>query len=265
MKTKRFNLWALFWAVLAMLYFFLPMYGTLDFSLRMKKGIISLLAYQTVLADPQFLESFRYSAVMGVITVTLSVLLFVPTIYWIYLRLPNARPVLEVVTILPFIIPVIVYVFGLIRTFSGPPFELTLTPFKTDILITAGYIVLSMPFMFRAIDAGMRSIDVRSLTEAAQSLGSNWFQTLFNVIFPNLRVAILSGALICFATVIGELILGDFLVRPALGPYMVLVGRDKAYEPAALAIISYTLTWICLGLIQFFSRGGSTQQQLTGR
>ena len=265
MKTKRFNLWALFWAVLAMLYFFLPMYGTLDFSLRMKKGIISLLAYQTVLADPQFLESFRYSAVMGVITVTLSVLLFVPTIYWIYLRLPNARPVLEVVTILPFIIPVIVYVFGLIRTFSGPPFELTLTPFKTDILITAGYIVLSMPFMFRAIDAGMRSIDVRSLTEAAQSLGSNWFQTLFNVIFQNLRVAILSGALICFATVIGELILGDFLVRPALGPYMVLVGRDKAYEPAALAIISYSLTWICLGLIQFFSRGGSTQQQITGR
>jgi len=265
MKTKRFNLWALFWAVLAMLYFFLPMYGTLDFSLRMKKGIISLLAYQTVLADPQFLESFRYSAVMGVITVTLSVLLFVPTIYWIYLRLPNARPVIEIITILPFIIPVIVYVFGLIRTFSGPPFELTLTPFKTDILITAGYIVLSMPFMFRAIDAGMRSIDVRSLTEAAQSLGSNWFQTLFNVIFPNLRVAILSGALICFATVIGELILGDFLVRPALGPYMVLVGRDKAYEPAALAIISYSLTWICLGLIQFFSRGGSTQQQLTGR
>jgi putative spermidine/putrescine transport system permease protein len=46
---------------------------------------------------------------------------------------------------------------------------------------------------------------------------------------------------------------------------MVLVGRDKAYEPAALAIISYSLTWICLGLIQFFSRGGSTQQQLTGR
>ena len=63
---------------------------------------------------------------------------------------------------------------------------------------------------------------------------------------------------------IGELILGDFLVRPALGPYMVLVGRDKAYEPAALAIISYALTWVCLGLIMYFSRGKDTQQ-LTGR
>lgn len=265
MKTKTWNFWGLFWAVLAMLYFFLPMYGTLDFSLRMKKGVISLLAYQTVLADPQFLASFRYSAIMGLITITISVLIFVPTVYWIYLRLPQARPIVEIVTILPFIIPVIVYVFGLIRTFSGPPFQLTLTPFKTDILITAGYVVLSMPYMFRAIDVGMRSIDVRTLTEAAQSLGSSWFQILFDVIFPNLRIAILSGALICFATVIGELILGDFLVRPALGPYMVLVGRSRAYEPAALAIISYALTWACLGLIQLFSRGGSTQQQITGR
>jgi putative spermidine/putrescine transport system permease protein len=265
MKTRRFNYWAIFWAVLAMLYFFVPLYGTLDFSLRMKKGTISLLAYQTVLADPQFLSSFRYSAIMGLITIGISILLFVPTVYWIYLRLPQARPIMEIVTILPFIIPVIVYVFGLIRTFGRPPFQLTLTPFKTDILITAGYVVLTMPYMYRAIDIGMRSIDVRTLTEAAQSLGSNWRQVLADIIFPNLRVAMLSGALISFATVIGELILGDFLVRPALGPYMVLVGRDKAYEPAALAILSYALTWISLGLIQFLSRGGTSKQQMIGR
>jgi putative spermidine/putrescine transport system permease protein len=265
MKTKRWNFWAMFWAVVALLYFFLPMFGTLEFSLRMKRDEVSLLAYQTVLADPQFLSSFGYSVIMGVITVVISVLIFVPSVYWIYLRLPKARPVMEIITILPFIIPAIVYVFGLIRTFSGPPFQLTETEFKTDILITAGYVVLSMPYMFRAIDVGMRSIDVRTLTEAAQSLGASRFQVLFNVIFPNLRIAILSGALISFALVIGELILGDFLVRPALGPYMVQVGRDRAYEPAALSIMSYALTWVCLGLIQFFSRGSQTQQQLTGR
>jgi putative spermidine/putrescine transport system permease protein len=264
MKTRRVHFWAVFWGGLALLYLFLPLFGTLEFSLRMQKGEYSLLAYQTVLADPQFLASFGYSALMGLITVTCSVLIFVPTVYWIYLKVPKARPVMEVVTILPFIIPTIVYVFGLIRTFSGPPFQLTETPFKTDLLITAGYIVLSMPYMFRAVDVGMRSIDVRTLTEAAQSLGANRIQILLHVIFPNQRIAILSGALICFALVIGELILGDFLVRPALGPYMVQVGRDRAYEPAALAIISYALTWICLGLIQFLSRG-KTRQQLTGR
>ena len=263
MNIKKYNLWALFWAIAALIYFFVPIYGTLDFSLRMEKDKLGFKAYQLVLSDPQFLDSFRYSATMGLITIVVSILVFLPTIYWMYLRLPQARPVVEIITILPFIIPVIVYVFGLIRTFSGPPFQLTVTPFKTDILITAGYVMLSMPYMYRSLDIGMRSIDVRTLTEAAQSLGSNWIQILFNVIVPNLRIAILSGALICFATVIGELILGDFLVRPALGPYMVQVGRDAAYQPAAMAILAWGLTWICLGLIQLFSRG--TSQQITGR
>ena len=121
-----------------------------------------------------------------------------------------------------------------------------------------------MPYMYRAIDAGMRAIDVRTLTEAGQSLGSNWVQILLDIIIPNMRVAILSGALICFATVIGELILGDFLVRPALGPYMVQIGQDRAYEPAALGILSFALTWVGLGILQLVSRGGTTQQ-LTGR
>lgn len=264
MKPGKRYLWGLVWAILGMLYFFIPLYGTLDFSLRMIKGKISLEAYRVVLADPRFLESFRYSAIMGVITVLISLLIFIPTVYWIHLKLPQIRPVIEIITILPFIIPVIVYVFGLIRTFSRPPLQMTLHSFTTDILMVAGYVVLSMPYMYRAIDVGMRAIDVRTLTEAAQSLGSNWIQILINVIIPNLRIALLSGSLICFATVIGELILGDFLVRPALGPYMVLVGRSRAYEPAALAILSYGLTWVCLGLIQAFSRGG-TSQQLTGR
>jgi putative spermidine/putrescine transport system permease protein len=260
MKAKKTNLWALFWAVVALLYFFVPLYGTLDFSLRMERGRLSLMAYQVVLADPQFLASFQYSATMGLVTILVSVLIFMPTIYWMYLKVPEARPLIEIITILPFIIPVIVFAFGLIRTFSGPPLELTLTPFKTDILITIGYVIISMPYMYRAIDAGMRTIDVRSLTEAAQSLGSNWLQILFEVIFPNLRFAILSGSLIVFATVIGELILGDFLVRPALGPYMVQVGRDTAYQPAAMAMLSWGLTWICLGVIQLFGRGVNSQE-----
>jgi putative spermidine/putrescine transport system permease protein len=264
MKTRRLNLWALFWAVAGMLYFFVPMYGTLDFSLRMQKGVLSLLAYRVVLSDPQFLASFRYSVGMGIVTVVVGVLIFLPTTYWMHLRLIKIRPAVEIITILPFIVPPIVYVFGLIRTFSRPPLQLTLTPFKTDILITAGYVILSMPYMYRAIDVGMRSIDVRVLTEAAQSLGAGWRQILLEVIVPNMRIAILSGALICFATVVGELILGDFLVRPALGPYMVQVGRDRAYEPAAMAMLSYGLTWVCLGAIQLVSRGGASQQ-LTGR
>lgn len=250
----RNRLWAILWASFAMLYFFVPLYGTLDFSLRMQRGTVSLRAYEIVLADARFWESLRYSATMALVTIVLSALLFVPTVYWLHLRLQRARPFVELITILPFTIPAVVLVFGLIRTFSRPPFQLTSTPLTTDILIAAGYSVLAMPYMFRAIDVGMRAIDIRTLTEAAQMLGASRWQLLRDVIFPNVRTAVLSGALITFALVMGELVLASFLVRPALGPYMQLMGLTKAYEPAALAILSFALTWLSLGALQFVGR-----------
>jgi len=254
---RRATFWAWLWGLVGLLYFFVPLYGTLDFSLRAKRGEISLLAYQNVFGDPQFLASFAYSARMALLTILISILLVVPTAYWLHLKLPKLRPVVELITLLPFIIPVIVYVFGLIRTFSRPPFLLTQTEWTTDLLLASAYVVISLPYMYRAVDTGLNTLDVHTLTEAAQSLGASWPAIILRVIVPNLRVAILSGALLTFATVIGELILADFLVRPALGPYMVLMGQSRAYEPAALGLLSFALTWISMGLIQFFSRGGA--------
>ena len=260
MKPPRASIWAWLWAILGALYFFVPLYGTLDFSLRMERDKIGFLAYQTVLSDPEFLTSFAFSLRMAAITIVVSIALFVPTVYWIHLRLPKLRPVVELITLLPFIIPTIVLVFGLIRTFSRQPFLLTMTPLGTDVLLVSGYVILSMPYMYRAVDVGLRAIDVHTLTEAALSLGASWTDVVLRVIVPNLRVAILSGALITFATVIGELILADFLVRPALGPYMVVIGESRAYEPAALGILSFGITWVAMGLIQFFARGDSGRQ-----
>jgi len=241
-----------------------PMYGTLDFSLRMIKGQISLEAYRVVAGDPAFRDAVLFSLEMALLTILISILLIVPTSYWIHLRLPKLRPIIELLTLLPFIVPTIVLVFGLIRTYGRPPFSLTNTGATTNILLVGGYLVLSMPYMYRAVDVGLRSVDIHTLTEASLSLGSSWFDVIWRVIIPNLRVAILSGALITFATVMGELVLADFLVRPALGPYMVQIGKDTVYQPAALSILSFGITWIAMGLISFFARG-DTAQRLTVR
>jgi putative spermidine/putrescine transport system permease protein len=118
--------------------------------------------------------------------------------------------------------------------------------------------------MYRSVDTGLRAIDVRSLTEAGQSLGAGWVTILFHVIFPNLRVALLNGAFLTFAIVLGEFTMATMLNWPAFGPYLALIGQNRAYEPAALAILSFGLTWICIGLIQLFSRGNRDQAQLAG-
>ena len=260
---RRFPVWSWLWVALGALYFILPLYGTLDFSLRLKRGVISLAAYQNVLADPEFLRTFAYSNKMAVITIIASLLLVIPTAYWVHLRLPQLRSLVEFITLLPFVIPAIVLVFGLIRNYGRPVMlgplmilpPLTNSSLGTDFLLVGGYVVLSLPYMYRAVDNGLRAIDVRTLTEAGQSLGAGPARILWSVIFPNLRTALVSGAFLTFAIVVGELTLATFLDRPAFGPYLWLLGQHRAYEPAALSLVSFGLTWVAMGVIQLLTRG----------
>jgi putative spermidine/putrescine transport system permease protein len=179
----------------------------------------------------------------------------VPTAYWVQLRLPKLRPIVEFITLLPLVIPAIVVVFGYIRLYNTSSWlPLTDTALGTNFLLTSGYVTLALPYMYRAVDTGLRSIDVRTLTEAAESLGARWPTILFRVILPNIRSAILSGAFLTVAIVIGEFTFASLLNRPAFGPYLQLIGANRAYEPAALAIIAFLVTWACMGLIQVFGR-----------
>ncbi len=253
-------IWSWLWMILGIIYFFLPLLATFLFSLKAKLGVLSFKAYENVFQDPNFVRNFSYSVLWAVLTIIVGILLFVPTAYWVRLRVPQFRAAVEFVTLLPFVVPAIVYVFGLVRTYSQPPLLIVDSP----VVLIAAYTVLSMPYMYRAIDTGLRAIDVRTLTEAAQSLGAGWPTILFRVILPNIRVAILNGAFLSFAIVIGEYILAQYLAKPAFGPYMAVQGQNKAYEPAALAIISFALTWASMGVIDAIGRGRGQQAPLAG-
>ncbi|MBD9526346.1 ABC transporter permease [Paracoccus sp. PAR01] len=237
------------------LYFLLPLIGTVEFSLRMRRGEYSLDAYRSVLADPQFRATFSYSVVMALLTIVLGVLIVVPTAYWVRLRLPRLRPVIEFITLLPLVIPAIVVVFGYIRLYNTSSIlPLTGTASGTNLLLLCGYATLALPYMYRAVDTGLSTLDVRSLTEAAQSLGAGWTRIIGSLILPNVLGAVMSGAFLSFAIVIGEFTMAALLNRPAFGPYMQLLGANRAYEPAALAVIAFAATWGCMGVMQLISR-----------
>jgi len=244
------------------LYFLIPLVATFYWSLRGEKDVLGFEAYRKLFADANFLPAFSESILNAVATILLSLLIVVPTAYWVTLRLPRLRPVVEFITLLPFVVPAIVLVFGLIRLYSRPPLLLTATYDSSRFLLICAYVALSFPYMFRAVDNGLRAIDVRTLTEAAQSLGANWATILIKVIFPNLRVALLSGALLTFAIVIGELTIALYMAQHTLGPYMANLTRSKVYEPSAMAIVAFAITWAAMGIIDFLARGSSRHKQM---
>ncbi len=256
---KKINIWAWIILLIGFVYFFLPLIATFEFSLRMIKDRYTFEAYRVAFTDPKFFLNFGYSVLWALLTIFFSTLLVVPTAYWVHWKLPRARPFVEFITLMPFVVPAVVLTFGLIRLYGSPPIVLIGSP----ILLIAGYIILSLPYMFRAVDTGLRAIDVRTLTEAALSMGAGWSTILLRVIFPNLRVAILSGVFLTFAIVMGEFTFASLLAWPAFGPYMEEIGSMRAYTPQALSVVSFLLTWISIGLLQWIGRGRG-QEQIAG-
>ncbi|WP_332693806.1 ABC transporter permease [Devosia sp.] len=253
MKSNRFWAWLVFG--LGAAYFIIPLIATVEFSLKMRRGYYSFDAYASVFSDPRFQATFGYSAIIGLFSIIVGILVVVPAVYFVRLRLPWLRPFVEFITLLPLIIPAIILVYGYIRLYnSSSIIPFTGSAIGTDILLTCAYVTLAMPYMYRAVDTGMRTIDVQTLTEAAQIAGANTVQIIGRIILPNILVAVLSGAFLTFAIVIGEFTIASLLNRPAFGPYLQNVGANRAYEPAALAVISFIITWGAMGMINVLGR-----------
>ncbi len=254
----RIAWWLVF--IIGVLYFFIPLYGTLDFSLKSKPF---LSAYTAILNDSQFVSTLTYSFVAGILTIIVSVLIIVPTAFWVRLKYPGLRPIIEFITLLPFVIPPIILVFGLDNTYGTQPLALTNSDNGLNVLLVAAYVILSFPYMYRAVDTGLRAIDIQSLTEASQSLGAGWIRILWQVILPNLRTSLLSGAFLTLAIVVGEFTIATFLSRPAFAPFLGLVGDERPYEQAALALVSFGITWVAMILIAIIGRNSRSRIRVT--
>ena len=253
MKQSKIWSWLIF--LFGVVYFIGPLVATLDFSLRIHREGYSLDAYRNVFQEPTFQQTLSYSLIIGVAAIVIGLLVVVPAAYFVRLRAPQLRPIIEFVTLLPLIIPPIILVFGYIRLYSSSSWlPLTTTSVGTNILLTLAYVALAMPYMYRAVDTGLRTIDVQTLTEAANILGANTLTIILRIIFPNIIVAVLSGAFLTLAIVIGEFTIASLLNRPAFGVYMQNVGANRAFEPAALAVVSFVITWVAMGMIQLLAR-----------
>jgi putative spermidine/putrescine transport system permease protein len=257
--AARLFWWLVF--IVGFLYFFVPLYGTLDFSLKSKPF---LSAFTAILADSRFVSTLTYSFIAGILTIVISILIIVPTAFWVRLKYPRLRPFIEFITLLPFVIPPVILVFGLLHTYSGStPIPLANSDFGSNVLLVAAYVVLSFPYMYRAVDTGLRAIDVQSLTEASQSLGAGWGRILLQVILPNVRTSLLSGAFLTLAIVVGEFTIATFLSRDAFAPYLAIVGDSKPYEQAALSLVAFGITWAAMIVIAIIGRNSRSKIKVT--
>tara|TARA_R110002020_G_scaffold35673_13_gene107500 strand:+ start:793 stop:1620 length:828 start_codon:yes stop_codon:yes gene_type:complete len=195
------------------------------------------------------------SLILAVVTVLIVLLLLAPTMILVSLRFPKLRPAFEFGVLLPISIPAIVLVVGL-------------TPIYLQIGRTLGtgawtlafaYGITVLPFAYRSIQASIDAVDMKTLAEAARSLGASWPTVVLRVLAPNLRQGLLAASLISVAVVLGEFTIASLLNRQVLQTALVVVNRIDAYAASIFTLLALLFAFL---LLLFIGRAGRAR---TGR
>lgn len=197
--------------------------------------------------EPAFWESLKLSLQLAAGTVLMILLLLVPTAIWVHLKVPKARALIEFLTLLPYMIPAIALVAGIVIVKPYARWFL-----NSDYSLIPFYMVLALSFTYRSIDAGLRAIDLRTLVDASRSLGAGWIATLVRVLIPNLRASIISASFLTAAIVIGEYTLASVLLKQTLPSFQIIfVGREPqaGYGLNLLALLVTVLLFVLLSLL----------------
>jgi len=245
---KRSALWRGCAIGLFLLYMLVPLAATFLFSFatRWDRSIfpegLTLNWWHAVVARRAFGMTMSNSLVVSLTAMVLSVLLVTPTAYWTHLRLPKAKPLVELFTILPFGVPGVILALSLIRCYARLGAVIVYSPG----MLVAACMVIGLPFMYRPVVNALNAADVRTLTEAAHSLGAGWVATMTRVIAPAIMPGIVSGAVLVFSTVFVEFTLANLLVGARFKTfpiYLVEFTRFDGRQASALAVISFLFAW----------------------
>jgi putative spermidine/putrescine transport system permease protein len=244
------------WVVVSALaiLFLLPLFAMLEFTTRGRGGSLDFSTWKLLFqwgqlreAYPTLWDGMKASFGLVVLTVVITLALLVPTVVWVRLRLPRLRRTVEFICLLPLTIPAIVIVVGLAPVYAWVVYFVG----GSALTLTFAYTILALPYAYRAIDAGLSAIDVRTLSEAARSLGASWPTVMWRVVLPNIRSAVLSAAFLTVALVLGEFTIASLLNRNNLQVAINLLGKSSATMSIAVSLASLVLAFVLLFLLSY--------------
>ncbi len=262
--------------IVAGIYFIGPLIAAISFTVQDHvHGGISFSAYRQIFATPAtgqigFTTALVYSLELSAVTILITLALMLPTQLLLHLRLPRARGVVETLTLLPLVFPPVVLVVGVSDTFAWvgdnkgglSSFVTYIRGSGHPLVLSLLYVTLAMPFVFRTIDAGIRSIDARTLVEAARGLGAGWLTVLFRVLMPPLRTAIINAAFLCFALVMGEYTISSILLYTKPFPvWLYQLPTTSGQVQAAVSVFSLLLVEVLLLMIGALNWRRGTQKR----
>lgn len=254
MRSRRLKLQAFRWFVFVVLgaFFLVPIYAMLEFSTR---GIgdnapRTLEAWANIASTPDLAAAILASLELAAITSVMMLVLLLPTMVWVRLRLKRINRVIEFICLMPLTVPAIALVVGIRPIYIWISLNVT----DSILALAFAYLILVLPYAYRALDAGLAAIDLKTLTEAARSLGAGWGTVMWRIVVPNMPTAILNASLLSVSLVLGEYTFANLMNYENL---QVAVAYESLVDPGtsvAIAVASLLFAFVLLMILSVVGR-----------
>ncbi len=247
-QRRRLNVFRYLAFTIFGLFFLVPLLSMVRFSFQgTTPGSWSVAAWTQIATypgPPPLLSGIELTLELAVITSVVMLVLVVPTMIWVRLRAQWFSRVMEFLCLLPLTIPAIVLVVGLAPIYNR------IERFNvSSLMLFWAYVILALPYTYRALAAGLNAVDAITLSEAARSLGARWGTVMFRIIVPNMWQAILNALLLTVALVLGEFTLAYLLGYNELQPDLFDISRNSENASVLFSASAATLLFAFILLL----------------
>ncbi len=233
---------------LTLLFFYLPILFMIVFSFNDSKSLtsfsgFSIMWYERMFQNRDMMESLYTTIVIAVLATAIST--FVGTITAIGLSKSRrlVRRLILQLNDFPIMNPEIVTAIGLMLLF------ITLRIERGFVTMLLAHIAFCIPYVILSVMPRLRALDP-NLADAAMDLGATPWQSLFQVLVPQLMPGIVSGALIAFTMSFDDFIISYFVTGGGVKNLSIMVyTMSKRVNPSINAMSTLVVLLITLVLV----------------
>ena len=199
--------------------------------------------FGTVLGNPAFQAALGRSLFIAVGSVLLQVLVSVPAILAAHCYLPWLDRWMERLVVLPYALPQVVLVVGLLGIYANDPLVLIGTPW----ILLLGYLPLAFPLLYLPLKNNLRALPVLELLDAGHLVGASDLVITGRVILPCVAPGLVVGLSMVFALSFAEFVFANMLVGgnfQTLAIYLFGQRQKVGQVTAVIVVVYFAAMWL---------------------
>lgn len=221
-------------------------------------GNFSFASYQAVFTSGSAgLAAFINSVVFSILTAVITAIIGLFIALYIKKGETKKQQMLDFFSLMPNIIPGIVFVVGLIMFWNAPWLPATIYNTKTMVVVT--YCVLFLPYSVQYTKSTLSQLD-QSIFQSAAILGRNSWDMYRYIFVPLLMQGILAGMMMTFIISMRELVAGLLILPPSVETGATFIysqfEQGNVGLGMAVAVITVAMTVVFMFLLDWLQKRG---------